>query len=285
MSELYNIHSLCNHLKVSRSGYYKWIKRKGTLNRYQLNRKSLEVLVKNVHSKHKVYGYRNIAENIRNETGWMFSDWLCHKVCKSIKIRSQARKPKYARPGEEHILYSNIINNNWQTSKPFEKIVSDTTIIKNKYGNKDLTLYIDVFNNEVVSYETDNSKHGHSFKSHVLGLKKLLDLKEKRGYTHEETILHSDQGSIYASKAFANAHKDYNIKRSMSRVGTPTDNPIIEALNGWMKDELYIDYDIYNSPDVESDLARYLDYFNKERLASSLNYKTPVQYRTELGFS
>ena len=29
--------------------------------------------------------------------------------------------------------------------------------------------------------------------------------------------------------AFNNAHKDYNIKRSMSRIGTPTDNPIIES--------------------------------------------------------
>ena len=27
-----------------------------------------------------------------------------------------------------------------------------------------------------------------------------------------------------------------------SREGTPTDNPIIEALNGWMKEELYLDF-------------------------------------------
>jgi hypothetical protein len=28
----------------------------------------------------------------------------------------------------------------------------------------------------------------------------------------------------------------------------------------------------------------YINYYNNERLAYSLNYKTPVQYRTELGF-
>ncbi len=29
----------------------------------------------------------------------------------------------------------------------------------------------------------------------------------------------------------------YNIIRSMSRIGTPTDNPIIESKNGWLKTE------------------------------------------------
>ena len=62
-----------------------------------------------------------------------------------------------------------------------------------------------------------------------------------------ETTLHTDQGSIYSSAAFANAHKDYTIKRSMSRIATPTDNPKIEALNGWIKRELACDFSYYNS--------------------------------------
>ena len=28
----------------------------------------------------------------------------------------------------------------------------------------------------------------------------------------------------------------------MSRMGTPTDNPIIESKNGWLKKEMYIDF-------------------------------------------
>ncbi len=36
----------------------------------------------------------------------------------------------------------------------------------------------------------------------------------------------------------------------MSRAKTPTDNPIIEALNGWMKNELYIDFDLENTKDI-----------------------------------
>ena len=58
------------------------------------------------------------------------------------------------------------------------------------------------------------------------------------------TVLHTDQGAVYSSRAFSRAHSNYNIIRSMSRAGTPTDNPIIESLNGWMKAELILDFDI-----------------------------------------
>ena len=117
---------------------------------------------------------------------------------------------------------------------------------------------------------------------------KILELltteKIKRGYTSVETILHSDQGSVYASRAFQNAHKQYNIIRSMSRAKAPTDNPIIEALNGWMKNELYIDFNLRNTKDIPITIADYVTYFNNERLAYRLKYKTPIQVKHELGF-
>ena len=114
---------------------------------------------------------------------------------------------------------------------------------------------------------------------------KLLKEKIKRGYKDLETIVHSDQGVIYTSAVFANTHKDYNIKRSMSRAGTPTDNPIIEALNGWIKEEMAVDYNLYKTDDVYKTVKEYIKYYNNERLAYSLQYKSPVQYRTELSFN
>ncbi|WP_165585949.1 DDE-type integrase/transposase/recombinase [Ruminiclostridium cellobioparum] len=52
----------------------------------------------------------------------------------------------------------------------------------------------------------------------------LEDLKEKVKEQKEPIVLHTDQGSVYSSKAFIEAPKNYNIIHSMSRVGTPTDN-------------------------------------------------------------
>ena len=51
-----------------------------------------------------------------------------------------------------------------------------------------------------------------------------------------------------------------------------------------MKEELYIDFKIHKSTNIEKDMDEYIKYFNTKRKAYALKYKTPVQYRTELGF-
>lgn len=58
-------------------------------------------------------------------------------------------------------------------------------------------------------------------------------------------------------------HKDTMIVRSMSRAGKPTDNPANEALNGWIKEELMIDYQINkcrSCDEVKVILESYMDY-------------------------
>ena len=271
-------------MNVSRGGYYKWLNRKGTMNNYEKNRIALAEEIKNIHKHHSTYGYRAIAQNIRNKTGWFFSDNLCHKVCKSLNIRSKARKT-YVSRGLESITYPNIVNGNFSPTRPFEVVVSDTTIIHCKGKTYDWNFYVDTYNNEIISSDISLSKHGAGIANHFNACKNFLAEKIKRGYKDLETIFHTDQGAIYSSKAFNKLHENYTIKRSMSRVGTPTDNPVIESLNGWIKNELYKDFKIYLAEDINIAINDYINYFNTQRLAYSLQYKTPIQYRTEQGFT
>ena len=92
-------------------------------------------------------------------------------------------------------------------------------------------------------------------------------------------ILHSDQGSVYASKAFNDLLPMYSITHSMSRAGTPTDNAAMEAINGWIKAELFMDFHVTGEKSVETEIDEYINFFNEQRPAYSLNYLTPVQYR------
>ena len=57
-----------------------------------------------------------------------------------------------------------------------------------------------------------------------------------------------------------------------------------EALNGWIKEELYLDFGLETVEDVPKLLDEYVYYFNNRRPAAALGYKSPVQYKTELGF-
>lgn len=98
------------------------------------------------------------------------------------------------------------------------------------------------------------------------------------------TILHTDQGAVYSSRAFTKAHEKYNIFRSMSRAGTPTDNPIIESVNGWIKQEMRLDFDMEGYPDLSLFLDDFVRYYNIFRPAYALNYKSPIQFKIEQGF-
>lgn len=271
-------------MSVSRSGYYKWLSRSDRLNSYEEKRLVLKEAIKIVHSHHKTYGYRNIASVLRNDSnGVSLSDYTCHKLCKELGIRSKARKT-WVKAGQESIRYPNIIKGEWNAKRPFEIIVSDSTMIYSNGKGYDWTFYIDTFNNEIVSSDIRLTKHGCGIENHFKAYKELLKEKIKRGYKDLETIVHTDQGSVYSSRAFNKLHENYSIKRSMSRAGTPTDNPIIESLNGWIKEELIYDFNIRNSSNIEKDIKDYINYYNTKRRSYSLQYKTPVQYRTELGF-
>jgi len=220
-------------MKVSRSGYYKWLKNKDILNQYEKNRRNLGELIEDIHKRKPSYGYHRINALIRRETGWIVSDNLVHKVCKKLKIKSKAKHyRKYRKPGLESIKYPNLINGDWKTNSPLEKVVTDTTMICFNKQRYDWTYYVDVFNNEIIGSDIKPFLHCSNPINHKLALQDMLNNKIKRGYKHQDTIMHSDQGVIYSSYALSQVHKDYTIKRSMSRIATPTDNPIIESLNG-----------------------------------------------------
>ena len=113
--------------------------------------------------------------------------------------------------------------------------------------------------------------------TYISGLNSLLDIKKQ--YPNLETVLHTDQGSVYASKSFNELLPLYNIVRSMSRAGTPTDNAAMEAINGWIKSEMFTDLHITSNENIREQVASYITFYNEQRPAYSLNYLTPKQYR------
>ena len=119
MKSKYPVKMLCELLDVSRSGYYKWLKRKGKPNIYERDRQILTELLQEEHRKHPSYGYHRLAQAVINETGWLFSHNLAHKCCKQAGIYSLARKHrKYLKPGEESVKFPNLVKGRWSVNRP-----------------------------------------------------------------------------------------------------------------------------------------------------------------------
>ena len=112
--------------------------------------------------------------------------------------------------------------------------------------------------------------------TYISGLENLLEIKKQ--HPEYTMVLHSDQGSIYASKAYNDLLPMY-VTRSMSRAGTPTDNGAMEAINGWIKTELFMDLHVTGEKPVELEIDEYITFFNEQRPAYALGYLTPKQYK------
>ena len=81
--------------------------------------------------------------------------------------------------------------------------------------------------------------------------------------------------------AYNDLIKETCIVRSMSRAGKPTDNPVNESLNGWIKEELYIDFkldDCFNEREARDLVNTYVNYYNNKRPCYSIGYYTPNHY-------
>ena len=141
----------------------------------------------------------------------------------------------------------------------------------------ELTLYMDLWNNEIVSHSL-SARRGDRM-TYISGLRDFLELK--KNFPDMQTVLHSDQGSVYASKDFNELLPMYNVVRSMSRAGTPTDNAAMEAINGWIKAELFMDFHVTGAASVEKEIDDYILFFNEQRPAYSLSYLTPKQFREQ----
>lgn len=266
---------LCKVMEIARSSFYAW--KKKLANPAGRTRQFLAhiALFQKYHLVYPSHGYRWLNAKIRLDTGLVMSDAHAHKCCKAAGIKSKAKRCRYRKEGESLRVFPNLLLAGLQVSAPLQCIVSDMTAFYVKGVYHELTLYMDLWNNEIVSHSL-SAKRGDRM-TYISGLEDLIEIKKQ--YPEYQMILHSDQGSVYSSKAFNELLPAYGITHSMSRAGTPTDNAAMEAINGWIKAELFMDMHITGEKSVQEEIDAYIVFFNEQRPAYSLGYLTPKQYR------
>ena len=266
-------------MDVNRSGYYKWKARKARPSERHVRRMKDVEFIKEESAKHRAHGYRWLAAYLERKYGVTYSPGYVYRCRKYAGIMCESKHYRWNKPGSEALTFENLIGNRWNASRPMEILVSDMTCFYAKGTYYELTLYFDTFDREIVGFGLTDRRG--DVRPYFDGLAQVL---AKRKEQTAPTVLHTDQGSVYSSRAFNELLSNHTIVHSMSRAGTPTDNPIDESLNGWIKDELFIDFNLRKCDDVPSLIKAYVDYYNNERPMCCLGYKTPRQYRADMGY-
>lgn len=137
------------------------------------------------------YGYRRITLEL-HKNGIIINHKTLLKLMKSLNIRGKQRKNEqyHSYKGEVGKVVENILDRDFTTSKPFEKLTADVTQFKVCNEKVSLSPIMDLYNREIVAYSI-------SLKSDLAQIIEMLQgLTEKlpKGAT---PIFHSDQGWQY----------------------------------------------------------------------------------------
>lgn len=114
---------------------------------------------------------------IRLDTGLMVSDQYAHKLCKTAGIASVSKHYRYKKPGDPYRIYPNLLLTGLDITGPLQCVVSDMTAFHLKGSYYELTLFMDLWNNEILSYSLSSRKGDRM--TYIHGLEGLIELKKK----------------------------------------------------------------------------------------------------------
>ncbi|MGQ4426130.1 IS3 family transposase, partial [Streptomyces violaceoruber] len=97
------------------------------------------------------------------------------------------------------------------------------------------------------------------------------------------SIMHTDHGAQYSSRAFAQACRSAGVRRSMSAIGSSADNALAESFNATFKRETLQGRKSWpNEREARLDAFRWLHRYNTRRRHSRLGQRSPIAFEDAL---
>ena len=194
-----------------------------------------------------------------------------------IKLGIQARpkQRKYVSyKGTVGRIAPNLLDRNFSTEHPYQKIGTDVTVFIMPFGKLYLSPIIDFHTREVLSYDLSESPDFRQIRN-------MFDqLVEKHGINVSGAIMHSDQGWQYQMEKYRLKLAELKIAQSMSRKGNCLDNSPTENFFGRMKEEMFYGKEhLYKTmSELKRAINEYIEYYNYIRIVNRLQM-SPVEYR------
>ena len=227
--------------------------------------------INNIYSDFPSYGYRRIHKQLLRD-GYNIGKKFVNKAMKYMGIEALYPKPKTTTANKEHYKYAYLLKEfrNYAGQVIIEKTnqvwSTDITYIKLEKGFVYLAAIIDWHSKKILSWKLSNTMD--------LSLTTSV-LKEALALYPKPDIFNTDQGSQYTAKAHIDILKKHGIKISMDGVGRATDNICIERFWRTIKyEEIYLN-EYKNIKTLNRAIEKYMNFYNKKRLHSTIGYKTP----------
>ena len=272
----YSLSLLLRKLEISKSSYCYQHSVQHLPYKYEKIKEKIIELFKDNKER---YGYRRINALLRKEN-IIVSEKIVRQIMKDnnlvVKVRKSKKYNSYQGKISEPV--ENIINRDFRSEKPNEKVLTDITEFAIPAGKVYLSPIVDCFDGMVASWKVSTSPNAELVNS-------MLDDYHTKLKEDDKPTVHSDRGCHYRWPGWIERMDKYGFTRSMSKKGCSPDNSACEGFFGRMKNEMFygrsfVGITIETFIQIIND---YIVWYNTKRIKASLGYMSPVEYRQSLG--
>ena len=273
----FRVQCMCQVLGVQRSGYYAW-KRRPLSRRAQANTELLEkVRLAFLHSR-CTYGSVRIRHYWLHQ-GYPFSRHRIARLMRSahlIPVRVLKWHPRTTRQRPGAWTAPNILHQDFRASQPNQKWVGDITYIDTAEGWLYLAALLDLYSRRVVGWAMGEHNDAHL-------VEQAWRMAVGNRHPPQQLLHHSDRGSSYTSATYRTLLEQAGCQISMSRTGNCYDNAAMESFFATLKGECAVTA-FATHAQARSSIFEFIEvWYNRQRLHSSLGYRSPVEFEQSSG--
>ena len=267
------VERMCQLAQVSRAGFYRFLEPRPTVEEDM----TVRSLIQQIALEHKRrYGCWRVKKDLEDR-GWVVNHKRIARILREDNLLCLRRRKFVVTTDARHDLqvYLNLartlkltgINQLW---------IADITYIRLQREFVYLAVILDAFSRRVIGWALDRNM---TTALTLTALRKAITERQPPpGVVH-----HSDRGLQYASAGYVQVLHQHGMELSMSRAGNPYDNATCESFLKTLKVEEIYASDYSNLEDLRAHLEDFIDqYYNRRRLHSALNYRSPEKFEQEL---
>jgi putative transposase len=246
-------------LNISRKTYYKY--------RNTTDKDYYDYLeIKKVFEEgREMYGYRRLKEALLLKYGWVINHKKILRIMKKYGLKVRYKdifKKNYMKKSIELNVRPNLLQRNFNATRPNEKWSTDITYIIHNNKRAYLSSIIDLYTKDIIAHKL----------SYRIDNKLVMDtvneaLSKQKDVTG--VILHSDQGFQYTSYEYKQVCESNGINISMSKKSTPADNAPIESFHANLKRETLYSYNITSLNQYIDLVKDWILFYNTDRIRLS----------------
>lgn len=268
--DLFSVSRMCRQLDVSRTGYCQWRTRPPS-ERSMANQR-LDVQVAAIHrASRRSYGRERIHRQMHEQGIPIGRERIRNS------LRRQGLRPVYRRPyrvttdsSHDKPLAPNVLKRRFEGWAVNQAWVGDITYVATDEGWLYLAVIMDLASRRIVGWSMSDRIKADL----VCEALRSAYWQRKPG---PGLIMHTDRGSQYASRPYRALIRDFRMTASMSRKGNCWDNAAMESFFKTLKVERIYQVHYPTRAQARLDIVDWIEgFYNRQRLHSSVSYRTPV---------